>query len=115
MWLTNGITAGQTITFDLGSSCRILGFHLWNYNENPGYNGRGIQTATISIGASASGPWSPVTLTTSTFTEATGTTTYTGENYAFSSPQTTEFVQISIITNCGSDSYTGIGKIRFLQ
>ena len=119
MWLTNGVIVGQTIVYDLGSSILTYGFHLWNYNEGSGYNKRSIQTMTVSIGASATGPWTPITLTTTTFTESPGTATYTGETYSYTTPQTAEFIQFSNIVNwennAAGDPYTGIDEVRFLE
>jgi len=125
MWLSDGTTE-TWITFDLGSVQTISGFHLWNYNENgsPGEFGRGVQTADIYIGdwllgdgepyADAGDAWGTL-VEEMTFTMAPGTGAYAGEDYLFTTPVTTRYLQIYVISNFGFDSYTGISEIRFVS
>ncbi|MCX6872446.1 MAG: hypothetical protein NTW21_01355 [Verrucomicrobia bacterium] len=126
MWLSNGIQ-DTWITFDLGSVQTIAGFHLWNYNENssPGEYRRGVKTAGIYAGTSlpadgssyaAAGPdWVGGTLVENmTLTMAPGTTGYAGEDYTFTTPVTTRYLQIYVTSNFGFDNYTGISEIRFI-
>ncbi|MEI7908058.1 MAG: autotransporter-associated beta strand repeat-containing protein [Verrucomicrobiota bacterium] len=126
-WLSNGHL--QTwITFDLGSVQTISGFHLWNYNENAsGCYQRSIKNCGIYTGtsmpannssyASAGSAWGTL-VQNMTLTMAPGTTSYTGEDYTFSTPVTTRYLQIYVINNYGGangteNSYTGISEIRF--
>ncbi len=129
MWLSNA-TPSTWITFDLGSSKTVSGFHLWNYNENSGnpatFTRRGVKTAGIYAGTSllASGAaysagglaWGTL-VQNMTFTQATGLTTYAGEDYTFTAPVTTRYLQIYVTANFGApgDAYTGISEIRFIE
>jgi len=127
MWLSDGHL--QTwITFDLGSVQTITGFHLWNYNENAvGCYQRSIKDCGIYAGtslladgsayASAGAAWGTL-VQNMTLTMAPGTSSYTGEDYTFTTPVTTRYLQIYVINNYGGysgteNSYTGISEIRF--
>ncbi|MCE9608981.1 MAG: autotransporter-associated beta strand repeat-containing protein [Chthoniobacter sp.] len=129
MWLSDNIQ--QTwITFDLGSSQTLSGFHLWNYNENSGdpdfHTGRGVKTAGIYVGNSllangsdyatqAGSNWGTL-VQNFTFNQADGTTADAGSNYAFTSSVTGRYIQIYVTGNFGNaDNYTGISEIRFLD
>ena len=124
MWLSDG-NHDTWITFDLGSVQTIAGFHLWNYNEaNLTFVGRGVHTAGIYAGASlladgasyasAGAAWGTL-VQNMTFTQAPGTAGYAGENYLFTTPVTTRYIQIFVTSNFGtSDDYTGISEIVFI-
>jgi hypothetical protein len=125
MWLSNG-NRDTWITFDLGSSKTISGFHLWNYNEiNGTFVGRGVKTAGIYAGnsllangtayASAGAAWGSL-VQNFTFSVATGLTSYTGADYNFTAPVTTRYIQIYVTDNFRTnDAYTGISEIRFIE
>lgn len=125
MWVSDG-TKETWITFDLGSEQTIAGFHLWNYNENssPGEYQRGVRTAGIYKGTSLladgadyyaqAGPAWGTLVEEMTFTMAPGTAGYAGEDYLFSAPVTTRYIQIYATSNFGFDAYTGISEIRFI-
>ena len=128
MWLSNG-NQDTWITFDLGSVQTIAGFHLWNYNEHSGspdiYRQRGVKTAGIYAGtslladgasyASAGTAWGTL-VQNMTFTKAPGFGGYAGEDYLFTVPVTTRYLQIYVTSNFGppGDNYTGISEIRFI-
>jgi autotransporter-associated beta strand protein len=116
-WLSNGNTPSW-ITFDLGSNQTIIGFHLWNYNENSGnpslYTERGVNSASIYTETSLMGGSGVGTLVQNmTFAQATGATSYTGADYTFGSPVTARYIEIYANTNFGGDNYTGLSEIRF--
>jgi hypothetical protein len=124
MWLSDN-TPATWITFDLGSVQTIAGFHLWNYNENDNFPGRGVQTASIYAGTTllangadyyteAGAAWGTL-VEDMTFTMAPGAAGYAGEDYLFATPVTTRYIQIYVTSNFGtSDAYTGISEIRFI-
>ena len=124
MWLSNGDTA-TWIAFDLGSVQTITGFHLWNYNEGNSSSqfwGRGVEDATMYVGTTmpvnnasygSQGPAWGASAGTFAFAEATGAG-YTGNDYTFSAPVTTQYIELYVGSNFGtSDNYTGISQIRF--
>ena len=122
-WIANN-TTNTWITFDLGSTNTIAGFHLWNYNHY-GYLHRGIKTAGIYAGttnlasgiayASAGPVWGTL-VENMTFAQATGQPVYTGEDYLFITPVTTRYIQIYVTSQFDriDDPYTGISEIRFI-
>ena len=122
MWLSAGNT-NTWIAFNLGSVQTITGFHLWNYNEGSGsFWGRGVQNATMYVGATMpanlapyanQGPSWGTSAGSFTFAEATGAG-YTGTDYTFAAPVTTQYVELYVGSNFGtSDTYTGISQILF--
>ena len=125
MWLSNA-NEDTWITFDLGSIQTISGFHLWNYNEkNSTFTGRGIKDCGVYAGTSlladgsayaSAGPAWGTLVENMTFTKASGTPSYTGEDYTFTTPVTTRYIQIYVTSNFRTnDSYTGISEIRFYR
>ncbi|MEI7954989.1 MAG: sialate O-acetylesterase [Verrucomicrobiota bacterium] len=122
-WLSNN-QLSTWITFDLGSVQTITGFHLWNYNEgaNASTRLRSIKDCGIYAGtnllannsayASAGAAWGTL-VTNMTLTCAPGANGYTGEDYTFTTPVTTRYLQIYVLNNYGSEGYTGISEIRF--
>jgi autotransporter-associated beta strand protein len=116
--MNNG--GGQAwIAFDLGSVQTITGFHLWNYDESTSFQSRGVQNATMYVGttmpsngAVSQGPGWGTSAGSFTFAEATSAAGYTGNNYTFPAPVTTQYIEMYVGSNYG-DAYTGISEIRF--
>ncbi len=121
MWLSNGNTPSW-ITFDLGSTQTINGFHLWNYNE-AAFNlfSRGVNSASLYTQNSLTGDTNLGTLIQNmTFTQATGLTIDTGADYTFSSQVTARYIEIFANTHFANgtfpgDNYIGLSEIRFQQ
>jgi len=123
MWLSDGNT-DTWVTFDLGSVQTVAGFHLWNYNEVDGtFTGRGIRSCRIFAGTgllpdgtaydAAGAAWGTL-VGEMAFAQATGSASYAGEDYRFTTPVTTRYLQFLVASNFGtSDGYTGIAEIRF--
>jgi len=113
MWLSNG-EKPATITFDLGQAyTNVSGFHLWNYNESGGWSDRSIATMDITT-SSDNSSYSPITCTVANYTLANGATTYTGENYTFSTLVNARYIRFHALTN-NKDNYIGISEIRFID
>ena len=136
MWLSNG-TKDTWIAFDLGEEREITGFHLWNYNEYSNDSNRGkwqnrsIKTADVYVGttmpanggsyANAGAAWGTF-VESMTFARAPSSGSYTGEDYAFSSPVRGRYFQFKVTSSYAgtppsnySDNYVGIAEIVFYE
>jgi hypothetical protein len=115
------------ITFDLGGLSTVDSFRVWNYNEvnansAQSFTDRGVQTLTISIATSASGPYVPLlnpagTSTTWTFNIAPGSNIYTGQLFTLTTPIQAAFIRFDILTNydtAGTDhGLVGLSEVQF--
>jgi hypothetical protein len=119
MWLSNGGAVSPTITFDLGSSYNITQFHLWNYNEDNGYNGTGRGASSADISVSTTGLAGSFTVIDSAqaLSRADGSGTDPGATVSLASTGV-RYVQFHLLNNfsngTGFDNQTGLGEIRFV-
>lgn len=119
MYLSNGSDPTPTITWNLGSTFSLTGFHVWNYNE--GYNGgapgdftsRGIQVADVQVSNSPTFA-SFTDLGNMTLARAPGLDTYTGETLTFGSAVSGQYVRFVTQSNYGDPGFTGLSEIRFI-
>jgi hypothetical protein len=110
IWHTAVGVLTPTITFDLGSNYNVTGFHLWNFQQaNPGIS-RGVQTANIL--GSLDGISFTTLISNQTFTQASGLSTYTGENYTLS-VSNTRYIRFDVLSNYGDTGVTGLSEVRF--
>jgi hypothetical protein len=120
MWRTLKPSDGQpivgaTVQFELGDSCDLSGFHLWNYNEywSGGESNRGIKIATVEYSTNNGTNWT--SLGDMTFAQATGLSNYTGEDYTFASPLIgVTDVRFTVVENHGGDR-VGLSEVRFIE
>jgi hypothetical protein len=121
MWLSDGgveATGDVTITWDLGASYGLTGFHLWNYNESAGGNSnRGVAVADILV-STTSDFSSGVTsfLGYSSFLQASGSSADPGADYAFPGDVTAtgRYVRFQNMDNFPTaDAYIGVAEIQF--
>jgi hypothetical protein len=112
IWHTAVGVLTPTITFDLGASYDVTGFHLWNFQQfdTTGVS-RGIQTTNIL--GSSDGISFTTLISNQTFTQATGLSTYTGEDYSLSAANI-RYVRFGVLSNYGDVNVTGLSEVRFL-
>jgi hypothetical protein len=118
MWRTLKPSDGQPIVganvqFELGDSYDLFGFHLWNYNEywSGGESNRGIKIATVEYSTDNGTNW--ISLGDMTFAQASGLSSYTGEDYSFASTLIgVTDVRFTVVENHGGDR-VGLSEIRF--
>jgi prepilin-type N-terminal cleavage/methylation domain-containing protein/prepilin-type processing-associated H-X9-DG protein len=103
------------ITFDLGIAAQLKGLHLWNYNETNGTLTRGLRTATIAVSKDGT-TWSAVNTTPGEFARGPASSSYQGENYAFTGLPVARYVKISPTANWATPATfsAGLCEIRFL-
>ncbi len=114
MWLTTNSpsTTAATMTFDMGGSFRINGFHLWNYNEvGPNFPNRGAKDVLVSTSLDGATYSAPVPMV---FRRATGAATYAGADYAMPAVDA-RYVKFDIQNNFGGANAdtVGLSEIRF--
>lgn len=124
MWLTDNEVSGAFIEFDLGSVHDVIGFRVWNYNEDgQTYSDRSVKDLQISVSETGS---TYTTLTdptdsdqTYTFEKAPGSTEYTGEAFYAADDKinafTARYVHFDVQSNYPDPkgTYTGLSEIRF--
>ncbi|MDG2124207.1 MAG: hypothetical protein P8J87_10940, partial [Verrucomicrobiales bacterium] len=118
MWLSTGTGFGgddpdPSVTFDLGAVYTITGFHVWNYNESPpNLTGRGVNSVTVEYGST---PELGSTLNEVTsFAEADGTASYTGQEFSGFTPFNARFINFDIHSNHGGDNnFYGLSEVQF--
>jgi autotransporter-associated beta strand protein len=121
MWMSAQGKVQTWITFDLGAVRTISGFHLWNYNEQT-RTVRGVATCGIYSGTSmpannssyaSNGPAWGSLVQNMTLKPGSDQPSYIGEDYFFSAPVTTRYLQIYVTKNYGDSYYSGISEIGF--
>lgn len=128
MWLSAGNYGNEWFRIDLGSSYKLDYMKLWNYNQPPGYNCRGVKQADIYWSNSASNPdgtgpfnasnWNLLGIAgQQVFTKAPGTTGYnTPDSVSFGGIAVRWIaIKINSFQNDSGAHDVGIGEIRFYQ
>ena len=105
MWLGNATTG--TVTFNLGGSYALTAADIWNYNFS-GNTNRGTQTFDI-LTSSDGVNFTPVR-TNATLAQGNGFAT---PNQVINFGADASYVELSILSNWGSSSYVGLGKVKF--
>jgi hypothetical protein len=106
MWMSNqSVTA--TLTFDLGGVYDLIGTDIWQYNNELGYNTRGVKN--FDILTSLDNIFYQPVLSTQ-LTKSTGIGKIAPEFRSFT--RSTKYVKFSILSNYGS-SYTGLSEVKF--
>jgi len=108
---------GWTVTFTLPappSGNTIRGFHFWNENET--FNARSVKDYTVEYSINAGTTYSTILASPNPFAAATGSATYTGENYTFATalPASTDRVRFNVANNYGDSEFLGFSEIRFV-
>jgi hypothetical protein len=117
VWTAQSTDTSPWIQWDLGKTYNLTGFHMWNGNENwnpPDLTSRGVQAANVKVSANGS-IWTD--LGSMTFTQAPGTDTYTGEDYALTAANA-RYVRFDVLSTFGATmpsaaNYASIAEIRF--
>ena len=110
---------GDWIAFELGGAYDLIGFHLWNYNETWGDDSqieaeRGIQVATVEYSTDNGANWT--SLGDMTFTQASGSSDYTGEDYSFPGPIVgVTDIRFTVVSNFNNADRSGISEVRFIE
>lgn len=120
-WLSNtGTPSTQWIMFDLGQSYQLGSMHIWNWNDNRSIT-RGINSVDVRFATSLTVAFGSATntnpgwgaATTTTFAQATGLTSYTGEDKSFTAV-TARYVLFDVNSNYGDAQYVGLAETRFI-
>ncbi|MFW5682602.1 MAG: discoidin domain-containing protein, partial [Phycisphaeraceae bacterium] len=98
------------MTFDLGDTFLLDGFHVWNFNES-GQTGRGAKSVDVSFSTDGTNFSSAANFT---FVEATGATTYTGEDYSLNATTSARWVRFDIQNSHNDPDRVGLSEVRFL-
>ncbi len=122
-WCTNpsdGDPSGvASITYTLGGAYNLTGFHLWNYNEV--WTGdsyveaqRGISDATMEYSSDNGTNWT--LYGDMSFTQASSSSSYTGEDYSFSNTLAgVTDVRYTVLETFDTNSTrAGFSEIRFI-
>ena len=107
------INQGNQITFDMGSSYNLAGFHLWNANEGV-YANRGVKRVSITV-SNDNSTWTSVAIKPNTCGQASGQTSYQGEDHYFENVTSARYVRMTINSNWGDGSFYGLEEIRFMS
>ena len=116
MWLSTGSSFGGVdpdpwVMFDLGATYLINSFQVWNYNE-VNLSNRGVNSVTVRYGANTSVTSTVAGITT--FSQASGLTTYTGQAFNGFTPFEARYIKFDINTNHGGgNSFYGLSEVRF--
>jgi F5/8 type C domain/PEP-CTERM motif len=103
-----------TVTLTLGSTNTLSGFHLWNENEDTlPADRRGSSNYTVSVSTDGS-LFTPITASPTPFLQASGLSSYQGDDYSFTSPVSASYVRFTIASDYGS-IYGGLSEIRFIE
>lgn len=125
VWLSLNTTQGggegdEWIMFDLGAEYQLAALHVWNYNEVSA-TGNGIKDLTIKFATSSAGydagsegdpSWGSGVSTT--FAQASGSTTYDGETINFGSVTARYVLFDTVDTHYASYNRTGLSEVRFI-
>lgn len=107
MWTSDYEVQAQ-VTYDLGQSYPITDIHLWNSNSAD--NDTGIKEVDISFSLDGTNFGNTETIT---FNQGPNASDYTGETYALSTTQDSQYVRFNINTNYG-DELSEISETRFV-
>ena len=118
MWLSTGTAFGgddpdPSVIFNLGAVYTIDSFHVWNYNESPpNLTARGVNGVTVEYGTTPA--LGSVLAEVTSFTQADGTDTYTGENFSGFAPFVAQYIKFDILSNHGGDNnFYGLSEVQF--
>ncbi|MHC4498491.1 MAG: CotH kinase family protein, partial [Planctomycetota bacterium] len=97
------------IHYDLGQVYALADMWVWNSNED-GYTNRGLKNVYIDYSTNGS-TWTP--LTSTQFSEATGSGSYAGFQGPDFSGTSARHVLISMINNWGAADWAGLAEVKF--
>jgi hypothetical protein len=112
MWLAypKSTYPNPTISFDLGAAYILSGAHVWNYNEN--LSNRGCRNVDVYV-SNDNATWGSAVATWE-LGQASGDSSYTGENKSFPPPtQPVRYVKFVPTSDWGGDS-RGLSEVRFI-
>lgn len=110
-WMANASTG--FITYDLGGIYPITGLKVWNYNETAaGNTDRGFKDVVITYGNTVALGSTLSAITT--FAQASGLNTYTGQTFTNFAPFNARFIRITGTSNYGDATQSGLSEVQFL-
>ncbi len=101
--------SGHWILYDFGYNYELSSMYVWNYNV-AGHTNRGIKDVYIDYSSDGS-TWTELAYTQ--FQEADGTNNYSGFYGPDFDGETARYVLITVISNWGDPSCSGLAEIRF--
>ena len=96
--------------FDLGRVAQLAGMYVWNYNEQGGWETRGVKELELSASVDDQ-TFTPAG--TITLEKASGTADDRGQTVKFQKPLQARYVKIQIKSNYRGGEMSGLAEVRF--
>jgi hypothetical protein len=107
MWA--GRSEGSWLSFDLGRTATVTGLHVWNYNEQGGWQNRSVKSFELLVGADGKS-WQPAG--SYSLRCASGRDDEAGQRVDLARPTAARFLKIVPTSNYGRDNHVGLSEIR---
>jgi len=111
MWVAPAEPAGSCwIRVDLGRVATVSGIHIWNYNEEGGWQTRSVKTFDLSASTDDKS-WQPSG--SYSLRCSTGASTDPGEKVLLSKPLAARYLKLTVTAHYGRDNLAGFSELRF--
>ncbi len=105
------VESTPTVTFDLGKSCQVGSFRVWNYNE-ANWTGTGFKE--VDVSGSADGK-NYTSVGMADFEQAPGDDAYEGQLVSFKQAARARYIRLHCLSNWQGYDRSGLAEIRFFS